>query len=178
MYGEGHEVSALPRRRFSHIPFQRARPPFPSCCRPRCGPFFVPRRNCGCLYFGMNAWRTPGRVLGNHAENETAQFLADAFSSHTASMPRKPSPIQLEPCSAPTSNSLWLDQDQHLLPSRPKPPQDYLKEFVLSGKPQPRASFAQNRELLPKSQVFQEQIPAREKQSSCKFSRKPQQVRH
>jgi hypothetical protein len=71
-----------------------------------------------------------------------------------------------------------LDQDQHLLPSRPKPPQDYPKEFVLSGKLQPRASFAQNRELLPKSQVFQEQIPAREKQSSCKFSRKPQQVRH
>jgi len=126
----------------------------------------------------MNAWRTPGRVLDNHAEDEVTQFSADTPSSHTDSMPRKPSPIQLEPCSAPTSNSLWLDQDQHLLPSRPKPPQDYLKEFVLSGKPQPRASFAQNRELLPKSQVFQEQIPAREKQSSCKFSRKPQQVRH
>ena len=65
------------------------------------------------LQFTMNAWRTTVRVLGNHAEDELAKFPADTRSSHTDSMQRKPSPIQLELCS-PANHSLWLDENQRL----------------------------------------------------------------
>jgi len=48
------------------------------------------------LQLSVNPWRTPGRILGNHANDQLAQFLGNAFSSDTGPMPRKPSPIQLE----------------------------------------------------------------------------------
>jgi hypothetical protein len=130
------------------------------------------------LQFTMNAWHTPGRVLGNHAENETAQFPVDTPSSHTDSMSRKPSPIQLEPCSVPANNGFRLDQDQHPLPFRPEPPQDHSKQFVRSGKPWLRMLLFQNCELLPKSKVFQEQIAARVKESGCKYGQKSRQAQH
>jgi hypothetical protein len=81
----------------------------------------------------MNARRTPGRVLGNHAENEIAQFPADTLSSHTDSIPRKPSPIYLESGSVPADDGLRLNQDQHTLPSRPEPPQNHPERFLSSN---------------------------------------------
>src|SRR5260370_18668253 len=40
--------------------------------------------------FSMNARRTPGRVLRNHAEDQISKLCADSFSSRHALMPRKP----------------------------------------------------------------------------------------
>ena len=98
--------------------------------------------------FPMNARRTPGRVLGDHAEDELTQFPADTLSSRADSMPRKPRPRQLEPCPVPANNCLRLDQDQHPLPSPPEPPQDHPKQFVMSGNPRLRMLLFQNCELL------------------------------
>ena len=106
------------------------------------------------LQFPVNSRRAPGRVLGNHAEDEFAQFSADAFSSHAVSMPREPSPIQLESGPMPANNGLWLDKNQRLFPSRPEPLQDYPKQFVWSSKPRLRVPLFQNGELLPKSQIL------------------------
>jgi len=50
------------------------------------------------LQLTIDARRTPGWVLCDHAEDEIAQFPADAFSSNAGLMPRKPRPIQFEPC--------------------------------------------------------------------------------
>ena len=66
---------------------------------------------------------TPGRVLGNHSEDQFAQFLANASSAYTGPMSRKPRPICLESRSVPSHDGLRLNKNQCLLPSRPDPPQ-------------------------------------------------------
>src|SRR5579859_5822226 len=71
------------------------------------------------LHLSMNTRRTPRRVFSNHAEDEFAQFSADALPSHMGPTPRYPLPIQPEARTMPTNHGFWLDQDQCLLPSRP-----------------------------------------------------------
>ena len=103
----------------------------------------------------------PGRVLGDPAEDEFAQSHADALSSHTVSIPRKPRPVEIESRPMPANDGLRLDENQRLLPPRPKPPQDHPKLFVGSGEPRLRVPLFQNGKLLPKSQIFQEVVAAR-----------------
>jgi len=45
------------------------------------------------LQFSMNAWRSQGWVLGDHAEDQFAQFPAYALSSRVVPTPREPRPI-------------------------------------------------------------------------------------
>ena len=108
--------------------------------------------------FAMDARRTPGRVLDNHAEDKFTHFFSDAFSSRSISTPREPRPIQLESRLVPAHDSPRLDENQRLLPSRPKPPQHHPEQFVLSGKPWLRMLLFQNSELLTKRQIFQQKI--------------------
>ena len=56
--------------------------------------------------FAMNPWRAPGRVLGDHAEDEFAQFFARWPSSRTGVLARDPLPIQLESGTMPAKNNL------------------------------------------------------------------------
>lgn len=101
--------------------------------------------------FCMNSRGTPSRVLCDHAKDEFAQLLTDAFSSHTNPIPREPRPIQLEPGSVPTSDCFRLYKNQRLLPSRPQLPQDHPKQFSGSSKPRLRVLLFHDTELLPKS---------------------------
>src|ERR1039458_7533640 len=61
--------------------------------------------------FSVNARCTPGGIFGDHAEDEVAQFLGDAFSSCTGATPRVPRPIQLELRPVPANNGLRLNKD-------------------------------------------------------------------
>ena len=110
--------------------------------------------------FAMNARRTPGRVLGHHAEDELAQFLVHAFSSCMFAMPREPRPVELEASSMPANDSLRLNENQSSLPSRPEAPQHHPEESIGIGKPWPRAMSREDQYLLPQSQVFQEKMMA------------------
>jgi hypothetical protein len=130
------------------------------------------------FHLTVNSRCAPGRILRNHAEDEITQFPADAPSSHTGSMPRKPRPIQLEPRSVPANDSLWLDEDQSPLPSRPEPPQDHPKQFVPSGKSRLRMPLLQNAKLLPQCQILQDQAAARGQEVNSQYRKKPQQTQH
>jgi hypothetical protein len=110
----------------------------------------------------MNTRRAPGRVLGDHAEDQFTQFPADTLPSRPSSMPREPTPIQLEPCPVPANNSLWLDEDQRSFPPRPQAAQHHPKQSVRSGKSRLRMRPLQNPELLPQRQILQSQIAASE----------------
>jgi hypothetical protein len=103
----------------------------------------------------MNAWRTPGRVLGNYAKDQFAQFPAGGFSPWLASMSKNPRPIQLEPSPMPTDDSLWLNEDQCPPPASPEPPQHHPEQLVRRSKSRRRMLLSENAELLPQSQVFQ-----------------------
>ena len=128
------------------------------------------------LQFAMNAWGTPGWILGDHAEDELAQLFADALPARANLMPREPSPIHLESGTVPSHDSLRLNEDQHLPPTRPKPPQHHPEQPVRRSEPRLRMPPLQDRELLPKRKVFQEEVTARTKDVHSQSTQKPQQT--
>jgi hypothetical protein len=89
------------------------------------------------LKLAMNARRTPGGVLGYHAEDAFAQLLTDTLPARPSSMARELGPIQLEPCLMPANNGFRLDENQRLLPCRPETLQrlKYTCHTIASHKP-------------------------------------------
>lgn len=108
----------------------------------------------------MNAWRAPGGIFGDHAEDQFAQFPADASSSCSNPMPREPFPIQLESGPTPANNSLRLNEKQRTHPARPEPSQDHPEQLIGRRKPRLWMISLQDGELLLKRQVFDDQITA------------------
>jgi hypothetical protein len=127
-----------------------------------------PLRNIEAKHFQLakDPGRTPGPVRGNHAEDAFAQFPAHRLSSCPSLMPREPRPIQFETGSVPSRNRRRLGKNQRLLPAAPNPPQDNPKQSVGTRESRPRMPSPQDRRPLPKRHVFQDQIPARAKESS------------
>src|ERR1035441_1368793 len=80
--------------------------------------------------FAVNARCAPRGIFCNHAKDQLAQFLVDAFSARANPTPREPRPIELEPCTVPANDSLGLNEDQRVLPFRPEPPQDHPEQLV------------------------------------------------
>src|SRR5450631_4051528 len=115
------------------------------------------------LQFAMDARRTPCGILRDHAKDQLAQFLTDAFSAHLNPTPREPRPIQLEPCTVPANDGLWPDEDQLVLPFRPEPPQDHPEQLAGGGDLRARIPLLQNHKLLAKSQVLKQQVATRAK---------------
>ena len=128
------------------------------------------------LQFSMNARRTPCLVLGYHAENDLPQFPSDTLSSRSGSVSRNPRPIQSETLAVPADNGLRLNENQCALPANPQLPQHYPEQFVSSTKWWPRMLSFENAELLSKSQILEEQVAARAKQSRKKENQEPQQA--
>jgi hypothetical protein len=126
----------------------------------------------------MNARCTPSLVLANHTENQLAHFPADASSSHAGLMPREQRPIQLEACAMPANYCLRLDENQCPLPSGPELLKHHPEQFVGNGKSRLRTPTFQNSDLLPKSQVFHEQVAARAKDLSRQNEKKSQQAQN
>jgi hypothetical protein len=107
------------------------------------------------LQLTVDARRSPGRVLGNHAEDQVAQFSADRLPSSTNPMPREPRPVQLESGPMPANDGLRLDENQRTLPFRPTPSQDRPEQLVAGRESRLRKFALENAELLSKRQVFQ-----------------------
>ncbi|MGA2654017.1 MAG: hypothetical protein ABSF28_26145 [Terracidiphilus sp.] len=112
----------------------------------------------------MNARRAPSSVLGDHSEDDLAQFSADALPACPSLMPRDPRPIQFETGSVPSRNRLRLDKNQRLFPSTPDSAQYRPKRSVRTGRSRLRVSSPQDCKLLPKRHVFQDKVPATAKQ--------------
>jgi hypothetical protein len=68
----------------------------------------------------VDAWRSPSLVLSHHAEDQFAEFFARRPSTDANPLPRKPSPIQLEPSPMPADNGLGLNDKDGSLPPRPE----------------------------------------------------------
>ena len=145
----------------------------PSFCRlraPRCFPHPAQDgslRNIEAKHdqLAVDAWSTPGWVLGNHAEDEFAQFRADSLTTWANAMPREPSPIRSESGSVPANDRLRLDENQRLLQPQPEPPQHYPEQPVESSKSRLWMSLFQDRKLLLKRQVSKSK--SRRERKSC-----------
>jgi len=157
----------------------------PSLCR-----FWIPRRfphpaqhgpfrnvEAKHLQFAMNPWRAPGWVLPNHAEDEFAEFNADALPAGTW-MAREPGPIQLEAGPVPSHNGLRLNENQCLPPPGPEPPQNHPEKSVGNGNARMGTPPFQDSKLLPKSQILQEEIAARTKEHDHRNRQQLHQAQH
>jgi len=130
------------------------------------------------LQLAVDARRAPGGVVGDHVEDQLAQFFSHALSSRTVPMARKPSPVEPEPRPMPANDSLRLDEDHCRFPSRPKPPQDHPEYLVRSGKAGLRMLLFQNGELLTKGQILQEEVAARTPKPNKKIEQELQRTEH
>jgi len=126
----------------------------------------------------VNARCAPGWILGDHAKDEFVQLCADTLPASMSSMPREPSPIGFEASSVPANDGFGLDENQGLFPSRPDSPQHHLEQSIRSGKARLRKSPPQYLELLPKRQIFQEQVTARTEEGGRRGRDKSQQPEH
>src|SRR5438105_1206881 len=130
------------------------------------------------LQLSMNAWRAPGRVLGHHAKDKLTQLLAYTSSTSSVAMTREPLPIQFESGSMPADDCLRLHEYQRLPPPRPEASQHHPEPLVSNRKTSPRTPPFQHSKLLPKSEIFQEQIAARMKGPRSHNEHEPQQGQH
>jgi hypothetical protein len=103
------------------------------------------------LQFAMNPWRAPRWIVRNHAEDEFAEFTADALPARANGMPREPGPIQLETGPVPAHNGLRLDENQCLPPPGPEAPQNHPEQSVGSGNARTGMSPLQDGKLLAES---------------------------
>ena len=128
--------------------------------------------------FAVDARCTPCGIIRDHAKDQLAQFLADAFSACPNPTPREPRPIELEPCTMPANDCLWLDDDQRVLPFRPESPQDHPEQLIGGGDLRARMPLLHSDKLLAESQVLKQQVAARAKKADKEDNYEPQQAQH
>ena len=126
------------------------------------------------LEFAMNPWRAPGWIVRNHAEDEFAEFNADALPAGANWMSREPGPIRLETGPVPLHNGLRLNENQCLPPAGPEAPQYHPEKSLRNGKSRMRMPPLQDSKLLAESEILQQEIAARRKESDNRNGQKPQ----
>lgn len=108
----------------------------------------------------VNARCAPGRVLGDHAKDNFAQFPANALPSRTDPMPRTPSPVVLEPGTMPADDRFGLNDDERLLPARPESAKGDPKQPIRHCHARPRTPMCQHGKLLAQGQILKNQTSA------------------
>src|SRR5208337_5237499 len=81
--------------------------------------------------FAVNARSTPGGVLGNHLENQSAELFGNSFSAtHPLSRFAEDGPIQPESRAVPAGHSVRNDQIEALFPAGPESTSNDPKKLV------------------------------------------------
>jgi hypothetical protein len=80
--------------------------------------------------FAVNARCSPGRILGNHTENQGANLFADTLPSPYLADSGDPRPIQTKPGSMPVHDGSRSDQDERRGPPGPERSQRNPEQFV------------------------------------------------
>src|SRR5215475_10358294 len=83
----------------------------------------------------MNAWRSPGRILRGHAENQGANLYARRFPAAQVLGPGAPFPVEAEAGPMPIDNRPRCDQDERLLPSGPEASQGNPEKLMRHSQP-------------------------------------------
>jgi hypothetical protein len=130
------------------------------------------------LWFSMNPRRAPGGILGHQAEDELAQFNADALPAGATSMQREPGSIKPEACAVPLHKRFRLNDNQCLLPGRPEATQYHPEKSVGNTQARTRLSPFQDSKLLPEGEIFQEKITTRTKEYDNRNGQELHQTQH
>jgi hypothetical protein len=106
--------------------------------------------------FSVNPTSTPTRVLRHHPEDQTPNFVRDPLSTNLFSHPRNQAPVHAKSSTMPAHNGLRSNQDERLLPGRPKSASEQPEEFIESSESGFRVPALQDSQLLPERQVLYE----------------------
>ena len=98
---------------------------------------------------------TPGRILGGHSPNERDDFGTDRRASYRS---RPPRPISREAAPMPRDDCRRLDVRQGIRPTPPQPRHDNPEGSVDRTEAWTRRRSTQDRKLLAKHEVFQDQM--------------------
>lgn len=98
--------------------------------------------------FSVDARRTPGWILGDHAEDQLPNLLAGRPSAKLLGDPGNQPSIQKETSSMPAHDSFWSDDEERLLPTGPDLPSNYPEDPVEGAQARSRTATLQNGKLL------------------------------
>ena len=161
--GNGEEVHG--RNRFSVIRKKRA-PALGWPGLPR-GPFHPARdgslRNLEPQHkkLTVDPRSTPTAVLRHHTEDQLPNVRRQLFPTDPFSRRGDPTPVPAKPRTMPADDRLWMDEHEGLLPSTPETTGEDPKDFVNRPHPRPGMLALQHGQLLPKSEILQEQASMR-----------------
>jgi hypothetical protein len=179
------------RRHGKEIHGRNGFPVIPQESKPSLARFWIPGRSAhpsgdGSLrnvkaqhkQFAVNARSAPARILCNHAKDQVAQLLGDPLPADVLPDSRYSSPVHLKPGSVPASHRFRSQDDESLLPARPKSasrdPEDPINQTEsCSGMP-----ALQDGELLAESQVFEGQAAARVGKADKDCKKDQNEVKH
>src|ERR1700756_4938141 len=113
--------------------------------------------------FTVNARRAPGRVLRHHPEDQLSHFHRQFLPTNRFSGLRDPTPIQSKPSAMPANDRLRVHEHERLLPGTPETTGEYPEDFVNRSHRGSGMLALQHRQLLPESEIFQEQASMRSK---------------
>ena len=97
----------------------------------------------------VNARCAPRRVLGNHAEDQVANFFRKSFPPFWLSTSGDQPPIQTEAVPVPSHDCFWRDYNQRVFPRGPNPLRSQPKQFVEGIQFWSRMAVLEHGELLP-----------------------------
>jgi len=101
---------------------------------------------------GLDARRSPKRVLARHSTNQLANL---SFDPRASGFPlRLPSPKELEALAMPSNNGVRLDDEQDRTPTWPDPGQADPEQAVAVAELRALRGPLQNRQLLAKSEIL------------------------
>src|SRR5260370_1875903 len=106
----------------------------------------------------VNARCSPGRILGNHPEDQGPDLFADTLPSSYLADSGDPRPIQTKPSSMPVHDGSMMDQDERLGPPGPERSQRNPEQLVQGSQSTARLLRVQGQQLPTDSQVLEDKV--------------------
>lgn len=104
----------------------------------------------------VDAGCTPGRVLGNHVEDQIVHFLGCHLSPNPPSDSGNQTPMETKTSSMPTNYGFRCDDDQGLIPTRPETTSNHPEQPIEATEARPWTSPFQYDKLLAQGEIFEE----------------------
>jgi hypothetical protein len=118
----------------------------------------------------VDARRAPRWVLSNHPEDQLSNLLRGLFSRSWRPDFRDQLPIQAESGPVPPDDRFRGDDNEVLLPAGPNSPSNYPEELIKETENRPRTAPLQHSKLLPKREIFQDEMPRTYQASGIVFA--------
>ena len=126
----------------------------------------------------MDAGRSPGWILSNHAKDQRTDLLAHALSAAPLSGLGEPSPIQPKAGPMPTHNRSGCNHDERRFPSSPESSQHDPEQLVQRSEPMAGSFGVQSNQLLAEGQVFEDEILTRAESAQNPAEEMPERYDH